>query len=364
MRTTRRPFGILVLTIILGQVVVAILQWRSLGWPDARWIHFSAATGSFLIILTGAAIGVRFARAKKPGKGGIGYLQILTISLIGTMTEAVYLTIPTLGKQNGSQESPWTALFAAVAIVAALLVVMAYISAATYISVSDSHTASHVLNFMATWLFWQRLSPGLGTLTSTEGIEEAVPPGYPRDYQGYRQADGATGHLVRWTAWAEQALAGFGTIRRRRWAPAPAMTEAGFVQLRGQRIELAVINYYRPALLLRALSMMPRRVRLAGRDFRVAARPWLQAELCGDVVGDGHCWVKSDKGERHGVVTARRALDRATSDAGDRARTVASRPEISGPISMTSDIMEVALIEVNSQPMEGLVAAPRAEKAV
>jgi hypothetical protein len=150
--------------------------------------------------------------------------------------------------------------------------------------------------------------------------------------------------------------------------PTPVMTSVGFVQSRDNRAKLAVIHYFRPRQLFKALRTMPKSVPFAGESFLVVARPWQPVPHHGpspaapkqDPRGsDGHCWVTfGEEGERYGVVTADHVLVPENAPIGSKVRAETSRTETAGTVRKRSAIMDAALMEMNDDPRPDLAPAP------
>ena len=82
--------------------------------------------------------------------------------------------------------------------------------------------------------------------------------------------------MARGTAWAEGLLATANAADPTPAMPTPVITSVGFVQSRDNRAKLAVIHYFRPRQLFKALRTMPKSVPFAGESFLVVARPGSQ----------------------------------------------------------------------------------------
>jgi hypothetical protein len=364
-RQRRHRFGVLVFSMVLAQAVADVLFWLGSGWPVSRLVYITVASGFLVVIFTGIA-NASATRASRAYKDGLAYLLILLTSFLCTAAEVIIITVSPFGGQEGSNRFHWTGSTIGFGIAALLIIVAAFIFATAFLS--DARAISYFQDIVARRLFRQRTSRGWGALDrepSATVIESAIPREYPNGESREPRLTGSAGAFARGTAWAEGLLTENDSRgRSQEGAPVPVLTEVGFVRLRREDVKLAVINYYPPALLFRALRTMPRKTGFADRVFWVVARPWLPVEQGGDVAGDGHCWVTfGEDPERYGVVTASRAIAEPSPMTGNDVSTRTSRTEISGTVREESGIMKAALIEINRMPRPRLVSAPHTRKA-
>jgi hypothetical protein len=358
------PAGVLTLTITAAQAAADIFLWRVSGWPTSRLVTFTVLSGLLVAIFARYAVTLA-AHASRAGKDGFAYLRILFISFLCTAIETIIITVSPLGRQAGSNQFDWTSSAVGIWLTVALVTVAAFIFTAAY--VSDDYTSSffqaYVLEILARHYSRQRLpagfaSPGPG-LSATE-IERVLPEGYPRGESREPQPTGPAGNFVRVTAWSQALLAANSRTRPRNGTPTPVVTAAGLVRLNPDDLNLAVIKYFRPRDLLRALRTMPREIRVEDQNFPVIYRPWLPVGQG----GDGHCWVTfGEDAERYGIVTAKSAITEQNSATKNHVTTRSLRTVVSGRIRKVNDIMESALIEVNEKPRPRLVPAPHKRDA-
>jgi hypothetical protein len=177
-----------------------------------------------------------------------------------------------------------------------------------------------------------------------------------------------TEDVARGTAWAEGLLATANAADSTPGMPTPVMTSVGFVQWRDNRARLAVIHYFRPRQLFKALRTMPKSVLFAGESFLVIARPWQPVPHRSPPStapkqyprgSDGHCWVTfGEEGERYGVVTADHVLIPENAPIDSKARAETSRTRTAGTVRKRSAIMDAALVEMNDDPRPDLAPAP------
>jgi hypothetical protein len=390
----RYPLTVLVFTMVLAQAATDALFWPGSRWPVSSLAYLVAASGFWVALLAGIAA-ISAARARKTGKDRLAYLRILIVSFLCTAAEAI-ITVSPLGRRAGSHQFHWTVLALALGIAAALLIAAWFILAGIY--VSDAYAASYILSlaldFLARWVFWQRLAPGFGALDGefgTADIGGAIPQEYPRAESRELRSTDSAGDLARGNAWIEALVSTNARNRRRERGPTPIVTTAGFVRSSRGRTKLAIINYFQPQLLFRALRTMPRKIVVEDQTFSVVARPWLPVDQSEDIAGDGHCWVTfGADAERHGVVTALDSIiqedfsaepygdfsteaarynSRAARPIGNRTgvgahvRTRASRPTVSGTVRKTDNTMKSALIDLTGTPRPSLKDAPHKRKA-
>jgi hypothetical protein len=359
-------FAILAFSVILAQTVADILVWHVSGWQDSSLENFTAVTGVLVAVLViAAAVTIR---VRNPGRQGIAYLGITLLSLLCTAVDAIIIT----GSSSGAREGHWTTLAAGGGIAAAVLVPIVLIS--TIIYIFDFYTASYFLDFLS-WAFLQRLSRGYGAVggrLSEEEIRSAVPAEYPSGERRNPELTGSAELYDRGTAWTGRILIEDSRPRLREEESreeelAPVRTEAGLIRLRNREVKLAVIKYYPPALLFRAMRRIPKRIKVADQVFWVIARPWLPVTQGGHLPSDGHCWVAfgadpelsfDEDAGRYGVVTSTYALSEPSATKKTDVRTRAARTEISGTVAEVSDIMKAALIEINSRPGPSFDPAP------
>ena len=363
----RRRFWTLVLYLGAAQAAINIPVWAAAGQTFVSHIYLALISAASITVF--AVI----ARTSHAGAEASSYVQFLLTEFLYTVGVAViFIVISPAG-------GPVAGLAAGLAAAAALLAVTA-----TY----DLAARSYLLDFISRRIFRQRLSPGFGLPGSDFGeadIREAIPsaypppaargdepsprsePGHPDERRGPR-SDELTEDVARGTAWAEGLLATASAADPTPGMPTPVMTSVGFVQSRDNRAKLAVIHYFRPRRLFKALRTMPKSVPFAGESFLVVARPWQPVPHRGpspaapkqDPRGsDGHCWVTfGEEGERYGVVSADHVLVPENAPIASKVRAETSRTETAGTVRERSAIMDAALIEMNDDPRPDLAPAP------
>jgi hypothetical protein len=342
-------FAFVVFSAIFAQAAADILIWHVSGWQDSSLVHFTVITGILVAVLVIAAAII--VRARIPGRRGIAYLGILLLSLMCTAVDIIIIT----DSSSGAREEHWTVSTASGGIAVAVLVSILFMTTAIYIF--DSYTASYFLDFLS-WAFLQRLSPGYGAVgqPSEAEITSAVPAEYPSDERRNPDLEGSAELYDRVTAWVEAIQRENSRLRpqeeeSREEELTPVRTEAGLIRLRDRRVKLAVIKYYPPALLFRAMRRIDKRIKVDDQVFWVIARPWLVVAQGGHLSGDGHCWVTFGEGAgSYGVVTSTCALSQPNATKKADVRTRAARTELSGTVAGRSDVMKAALIEITNGP--------------
>ena len=428
MNQKRHRLVAFIISMVLAQIAVNVPVWSISGQAVPSRLYLAVLSGVAVIFfpLVARYFGDRAARDDAGGREGSPYLEVLLIATVYTLAEPFISIFVPLGRHVGSNQFSWTTLTVG-------LIVVLGLSALTAVYVSDAYDTSRALELLSR-LFRQPLSPEFGVPgpdLSERDFAEAVPREYPRTRsRDARRDEGPKDRrrgeldatLARGTAWAEGLLTVSDEIRR---GPTPEMTTVGFVQLRRQGIQLAVINYFRPRRLLLAWFLMPRRVQFEGVTFPVVARPWLPVQHRADAPGkrrrtlwtlrgtadaapadldrvesadrrkaepadrekedrtfrpalrprthvpdrrrtaiDGHCWVAvGGDPERCGVVTALHTVVPADSAIDDHVSIATSRTRINGILRQVSKELDTALIELSDTPRPRLAAAAPSPEA-
>lgn len=383
MRQRLIKFAILVLVVMAAQGAVDALLWVTSRWPVSVLSRITEGTGVLTAILLGAAI-VTVARTRRLGRDEFTYLWILLVSYLCVVIEAVVIVTSSPVSQGGARHFHWTALLAALWIAGAVIVTALSILAAR--DIADVYAVSYLLDIVSR--LFRGLSVGYGAVgrrLSDEEVLRAVPARSP---DGEPQVGGLAAALARGDAWAVALFAQNRETRRRAGVAAPAATEVGFVRRRRGAVQMALVNYYAPAFLFRAMVRLPRKVKCQGEDFWLVVRPWLPVGQARRLPSDGHCWVKfGAEPERPGVVTASRVLDETELETlgdarterlpteitgwrriGNRAplggvRVTSSRTEVTGTLRRESKVMRTALVEVDPRSVPGLKPAANTKKA-
>jgi hypothetical protein len=367
MRQRRAKFAIVVLVVLAAQGAVDALLWVTSRWSVSVLSRITEGTGLLAVILLGAAI-VTVARTRRLGRAEFIYLWILLVSYLCAVIEAAVIITASPVSQAGSRHFHWTALLTALWIVGAAIVTALSILAVR--DIVDIYAVSYLLDIVSRLL--RGLSAGYGVLGGRPSDEEIIRTVPDRPPGGGPPGAGLAAALARGDAWAEALFDQNRENEPGAGLPAPAATEVGFVRRRNGIATMAVVNYYPPAVLFRAMTRLPRKVNCQGEDFWLAVRPWLPVGQARHLPGDGHCWVTfGAEQERVGVVTASRVLDEAGLETFDdnreitgwvpiplsAVRTRSSRTELRGTLCKESKVMKTALVEVDRG------SAPRLERA-
>lgn len=340
----RRRFWILVLYLGAAQAAVNVPVWFASGQAGSSHVYLTIVSAcSILVFAVLAWTSHVAARASS-------YMRFLLVEFLFTVGVAtiVIAVSPTHAMVAG--------LTAGLAAAAALFTV-----AATY----DLRARSYLLDSASRRIFRQHLAPGFGLPDSNFGeadIRRVVPRSYPPTAAGGGDeaqdtpAGGLADDLARATAWAEGLLAAANTASSGAGMPVPVTTSVGFVQSRDGRTKLAVIHYFRPRQLFKALLTMPKSIEFAERQFPVFARPWQPVEHrhrkssrpnVDSRVSDGHCWVTfGDNAENYGVVTAAHVIVPEDAPKETRVHAAMSRTPTPGVLRARSAIMDAALIKM------------------
>jgi hypothetical protein len=364
-----RRFWILVLYMGAAQATVNVPVWFASGQGLSSHVYL-AIISAFSVLVFAV-----LARVSHAGAQASSYVHFLQAEFLFTVGEAVIAVVVSLAGATGA------GLAVGLAAAAALFAVAA---------TCDLPARSYLLDFVSRRIFRQHLSPGFGLPDSDFGqadIRRVVPRPYPpaaADGDGSRPrgepgqrgerdgtpSDGPAEDLARATAWAEGLLAVANAAGAPQRMPSPVTTSVGFVQSRDDGAKLAVIHYFRPRQLFKALLTMPKSVPFAGRSFPIVARPWQPVEHGGpspsrkDSRGrDGHCWVTFGKdGKGHGVVTAAHVIAPDNAATGSKVRADISRtPKTPGVLRAKSTIMDAALIDMSAYPRPDFTPAPHSK---
>jgi hypothetical protein len=386
MRQRLTKFAILVFVVMAAQGTADALLWVTSGRPVSVLKHITEGTGLLTVILLAVAT-VTVACTHRLGRDEFTYLWILLVSYLCAAIEAVVIVTSSPVSQGGSRHFHWTVLFVLLWIAGAAIVTTLSILAVR--DIVNGYAVSYLLDIVSR--LFRGLSVGYGTVggrLSDEEVLRAVPVRPPGGEPRELPVAGLAAALARGDAWAAALFAQNRETEPRRGVPAPAATEVGFVRRRKGTVEMAVVNYYAPAFLFRAMTRLPRKVNCRGEDFWLVVRPWLPVGRGRYLPFDGHCWVTfGAEAEKLGVVTASRLLDEAESEtSGDArtasslteltgwrrirsrarsgsARTVSSRTELIGTVLKESKTMKTALLEVDRRWGPRLEPVPNTKKA-
>jgi hypothetical protein len=353
-------FWTLVLYLGAAQAAVNVPVWFGSGQTLSSHVYLAIISAFSVLVF---AI---LARVSHAGAQASSYVQFLLVEFLFTVGEAIIVIVI-------SPAAPGAGLAAGLVAAAALFAV-----AATY----DLPARSYLLDFVSRRIFQQHLSPGFGLPDSDfgeEGIRRAVRRPYPpappdgdgprprgepsqRNARDDSPSGGLTEDLARATAWAEGLLAAANAAGPARGMPTPVTTSVGFVQSRHDGAKLAVIHYFRPRQLFKALLTMRKSVPFAGRSFPMVARPWQPVEHRSPSPprgSDGHCWVTfGEDGERYGVVAAAHVIAPKSAATGSKVSADTSRTRTPGILRARSAIMDAALIDMSDDPRPGFIPAP------
>lgn len=359
-----RRFWTLVLYLGAAQAAVNIPVWFASGQTLLSRVFLAIISAfSFLAFVTVARVSHAGTRASR-------YVQVLLVEFLFTVGEAAVVIAISPADATGA------GLAVGLTAAAALFAVAA---------TCDLPARSYLLDFVSRCIFRQHLSPGFGLPDSdfceediqlaisrpyppaAAGGDESPPRGEPsqRDERGDTRSDRLAEDLARATAWAEGLLAAANAASPARGMPAPVVTSVGFVQSRDDGAKLAVIHYFRPRQIFKALLTMPKSVPFAGRSFPMVARPWQPVEHRSPSPSrgsDGHCWVTFGKnGDRYGVVTAAHVIAPEGAATGSKVSANITRAGTSGSLRERSVIMDAALIDMSDHPRPDLISAPHSK---
>jgi hypothetical protein len=339
-----RRFWVLVLYLGAAQAAVNVSVWLVSGHARSPQVYLTIISACSILVFA------VLARASHVGARASSYMRFLLVEFLFTVGEATIVIAV----------SPAHAMVAGLTVGLAAAAAL-FAVAATY----DLPARSYLLDFVSRRIFRQNLAPGFGLPDGGFGeadIQRVVPRSYPPATTGDGDEpedtppDRLADDLARATAWAEGLLAAAHTASPGAGTPVPVTTSVGFVQSRDGHAKLAVIHYFRPRQLFKALLTMPKSIEFAERPFPVFARPWQPVEhrhrkssrpSVDSRVNDGHCWVTfGDDGESYGVVTAAHVIVPADAATGTKVRADMSRTPTPGILRAKSVIMDAALIKM------------------